>query len=146
MQKAIIKIKPKNRRKEKKTNTGEEGILDPYGYNLQIDNRSYQVKILAFLSQEAACISFSEIPFDSLPFKLVDIDIPKDSIFLFFHQQPWTKQWKSSISGSLFYFLRVDKSFHNLCRIGDLEGVMEYVDSGIDINVVLHIQSLILRC
>ena len=112
MQKAIIKIKPKNRRKEKKTNTGEEGILDPYGYNLQIDNRSYQVKILAFLSQEAACISFSEIPFDSLPFKLVDIDIPKDTIFLFFHQQPWTKQWKSSISGG-HYFIFLEWISHS---------------------------------
>ena len=40
MQKAIIKIKPKDRRREKKTDTGEEDILDPYGYNLQIDNRS----------------------------------------------------------------------------------------------------------
>lgn len=86
MQKAIIKIKPKDRRRKKNTDTGEEGILDPYGYDLQIDNRSLQGKILAFLSEEAACISFSDIPFDSLPFKLVDIDIPKESIFLFLHQ------------------------------------------------------------
>lgn len=101
---------------------------------------------MAFLSQEAASISFSDIPFDSLPLKLVDIDIPRESIFLFFHQEPWTKQWKSILLGSLFHILRVDKSFHNLCRIGDLEGVMEYVDSGIDINVVFSIQMLIRRC
>lgn len=28
----------------------------------------------------------------------------------------------------------VDNSFHNLCRIGNLDGVMEYIDNGFDIN------------
>ena len=32
-------------------------------------------------------------------------------------------------------YSRVDNSFHNLCRIGNLDGVMEYIDNGFDINV-----------
>ena len=98
MQKTIIKIKPKDRKK--KTDTGEEDILDPNGYNSQIDNRSLQVKILPFLLQEATCISFSDIPSDSLSLKSVDIHITQNFIFLFFHHLPWTKQWKST----KFYF------------------------------------------